>query len=243
MLGLAGAYESKRMKLLAIDTATAACSAAVWHHERVVAQRFEPMVRGHAEHLMPMVRAVMDEAAAGGPGDFSALDAVAVTVGPGAFTGVRIGLAAARALGLAASRPVAGFTTLETVAAAQEDAGLPLLVALDSKREDMYVQLFAPGLRPRNAPVAVLPGDLSAALPAMPIAVCGDAAARAVAALAATGREAMLLEGPPLPDAAVLAGLAATRWPEVAAACRGGKVMPQPLYLRPPDVSLPAPRR
>lgn len=231
------------MKLLAIDTATAACSAAVWRDGQVVARRFEPMVRGHAERLMPMVRAVMDETTAGGPGDFSALDAIAVTVGPGAFTGVRIGLAAARALGLAAARPVAGFTTLETVAAAQENAGMPLLVALDSKREDIYVQLFDAGLKPQGAPAALLPGDVPAAVPAGPVAVCGDAAARAVAALAEAGREAALLDGPSLPDAAVLARLAAARWPRREAACGDGNRMPQPLYLRPPDVSLPAPRR
>jgi tRNA threonylcarbamoyladenosine biosynthesis protein TsaB len=230
------------MKLLALDTATAACSAAVWHDGRVVARRFEAMVRGHAERLMPMVRTVMDEAA-NGQGDFGALDAIAVTVGPGAFTGVRIGLAAARALGLAASRPVAGFTTLETVAAAQDEVGTPVLVALDSKRQDIYVQLFAAGLQPQDAPAAVLPDDLPAFLPAVPIAVCGDAAARAIAALAAAGRTAALLEGPPLPDAAVLAALAAARWPEIEAACRGRSAMPQPLYLRPPDVSLAAPRR
>ena len=230
------------MKLLAMDTATAACSAAVWRDGQVVARRFEPMVRGHAERLMPMVRAVMDEAA-GGPGDFSALDAIAVTVGPGAFTGVRIGLAAARALGLAAARPVAGFTTLETVAAAQQEPGKPLLVALDSKREDLYVQLFDAGLTPLGAPAALLPGDVPAAVPAGPVAVCGDAAARAVAALAAAGREAALLDGPSLPDAAVLARLAAARWQDREAPRGVGNGMPQPLYLRPPDVSLPAPRR
>ncbi|MDH3701991.1 MAG: tRNA (adenosine(37)-N6)-threonylcarbamoyltransferase complex dimerization subunit type 1 TsaB [Alphaproteobacteria bacterium] len=228
------------MKLLAMDTATAACSAAVWCDGDVVARRFEPMVRGHAERLMPMVRAVMDEAAAG---DFSALDAIAVTVGPGAFTGVRIGLAAARALGLAAARPVAGFTTLETVAAAQEEPGKPLLVALDSKREDLYVQLFDAGLTPLGAPAALLPGDVPAAVPAVPVAVCGDAAARAIAALAAAGREAALLNGPSLPDAAALARLAAARRQDREAPCGVGNSMPQPLYLRPPDVSLPAPRR
>ncbi len=225
--------------LLALDTATAACSAAVWDNGGVVARRFEPMARGHAERLIPMVRDVMDEAA-GGAGDFRALDAIAVTVGPGAFTGVRIGLATARALGLAAARPVVGFTTLEAVAAAQAEIGLPLLVALETKRADLYVQVFAAGLQPQDAPAAVLPGDLPAAVPAMPIAVCGDAAARAVTALQAAGRQATALDGPSLPDAAVLAALASARWPEMAAACRRGGAMPQPLYLRPPDASLPA---
>ena len=228
------------MKLLAIECATGACSAAVWGGGRIVARRFEPMQRGHAERLMPMVRAVMDEAA-DGPGDFGALDAIAVTVGPGAFTGVRIGLAAARALGLAAARPGVGFPTLETVAAAQRGSGLPLLVALETKRADIYVQSFTPDLKPEGAPAAVLPDDLPAAFTAAQLAVCGDAAARAIAALAAAGRRAELLEGPPLPDAAVLARLAAARLP--AAAGRDGAVMPQPLYLRPPDATLPAPRR
>ena len=100
------------MKILAIDSATAACSAAVWSGDGIAAHRFETMARGHAVHLMPMVRDVMAESGL----DFHDLDFIATTTGPGGFTGLRIGLAAARALAMAAKLPIVGYSTLETVA-------------------------------------------------------------------------------------------------------------------------------
>lgn len=231
------------MKLLAIDSAGAACSAAVWDGDGVAARRFEAMDRGHAERLMPMVRAVMDEASGSeaGPGAFEALDGIAVTVGPGAFTGVRIGLAAARAIGLAAALPVTGFTTLEVVAAAQRPHAWPILVALESKRADKYVQLFGEDLAPLSAPAAVLPRDLASILPLPPAAVCGDAATPVAAALADAGWRTPALDGPDLSDAAVLAGLAGARWREIMR--QGAPSMPRPLYLRPPDATRPAAAR
>ena len=99
------------MRLLALDTATAACSVALWRDGAVLARRFEAMLRGQSEALMPMVGAVLAEAGCG----FKDLDAIAVTVGPGAFTGLRIGLAAARGMALAAELPLIGVTTLEAV--------------------------------------------------------------------------------------------------------------------------------
>ncbi|MHA1569433.1 MAG: tRNA (adenosine(37)-N6)-threonylcarbamoyltransferase complex dimerization subunit type 1 TsaB, partial [Alphaproteobacteria bacterium] len=86
------------VKLLALDTATGACSVAIWHEGGVLRRRVAEMAHGHAEALMPMVREVMHAAGA----SFTDLDAFAVTVGPGAFTGLRIGLAAARGMALAA---------------------------------------------------------------------------------------------------------------------------------------------
>ena len=102
------------MTLLAVDCATNACSAALWLDDGAGPHRYRAMRRGHAETLMPMVRAVMDEAGLA----FSDLDAIAVTTGPGAFTGIRIGLAAARGFALAANLPLIGVTTLEAVAGA-----------------------------------------------------------------------------------------------------------------------------
>ena len=121
------------MKILALDSATSACSAAVWADGRVMARRHAEMARGQSEALVPMVAEVMAEVGLG----FADLDLLAVTVGPGAFTGIRIGLAAARALALAAGLPLAGVSTLEAVAAAAPADGRPLLVVLDSKREEI----------------------------------------------------------------------------------------------------------
>ena len=147
------------MKLLAIDTATTACSAALFAGGRIVAERDAAMDRGHAEALMPMVAEVLAASLSVCPRGVADLDLIAVTIGPGAFTGVRIGLAAAGAMAAAAGIPAVGLTTLEVVAAAQPPMGRPLLVALDAKRADVYCQLFDPALMPMTAPEAMLPAD------------------------------------------------------------------------------------
>jgi tRNA threonylcarbamoyladenosine biosynthesis protein TsaB len=237
------------MTLLAIDTATNRCSAAVVVDGVVVASRSEDMLRGHAEALMPMVAAILAEAGLSGPAGVAGLDGIVVTVGPGAFTGVRIGLAAARAMGLAAECPVLGLTTLEVVAA-DAAPGLPVLVALDSKRADAYVQLFDPGGRPLAGPAALLPDAvlaylMEAGVDAGDIAIAGDGGRAVTPALTAAGYVVRPADGTGLPDIAVLGRLAAARW--IAVAPRLGDSPPSPLYLRPPAATpprvRPAPRK
>ena len=222
------------MRILAIDTATSACSAAVWQEGGVAAQRFEAMSRGQAEALMPMVKDVMANAGAG----FADLDLIAVTVGPGAFTGIRIGLAAARAMALSAALPILGVTTLEAVAHAQAVLDGPLLVALDSKREDVYVQIFDAARTPLIEPRATMPEDVPALLPEGPLAIAGDAAATVVAAIGAGAVDLNRLHGPDIPEAAVVAGIAAARTEKQM--LKQTLDAPAPLYLRPPDATLPA---
>lgn len=237
------------MMLLAIDTATNRCSAAVIADDAVVATRSEDMRRGHAEALMPMVADVLDEAGLTGPSGVTGLDGIAVTIGPGAFTGVRIGLAAARAMGLAAGCPVLGLTTLEVVAA-DAAPGLPVLAALDSKRADAYVQLFDSDGRPLAAPAALLPDAVPAYLTAGglgggDIVIAGDGGGPLAPMLTAAGYVVRPGDGAGLPDIAVLARMAAQRWRAVAPCV--GDTPPSPLYLRPPDATpprvRPAPRK
>lgn len=226
------------MTVLAVDCATNACSAALWLDGSAGPRRYEPMRRGHAEALIPMVRAVMDEAGLG----FSDLDAIAVTTGPGAFTGIRIGLAAARGFSLAASVPLIGISTLEAVAAAQNPGGAHLLVALDSKREDVYIQLFGPDGAPLSAPAAVMPDSVALLIPDGPqLALAGDAVERVAGALAGRRPRPRSLSGSGLPDATVVARLAAGR----LALCppRLNDPPPSALYLRPPDAMTAAQRR
>src|ERR1700735_3312874 len=103
------------MRLLAIDTALAACSAAVFDTRQggIIARESLPMFRGHAEALMPLIRRIMDEAHTA----FRDLDRVVVTTGPGSFTGLRVGIAAARGIALAADKPAGGAASLTAPAA------------------------------------------------------------------------------------------------------------------------------
>ncbi|MGE5514220.1 MAG: tRNA (adenosine(37)-N6)-threonylcarbamoyltransferase complex dimerization subunit type 1 TsaB [Bacteroidota bacterium] len=215
------------MKILALDSATSACSAALWQDGRILAHRFAEMARGQSEVLVPMVAETMAEAGA----DFAGLDLLAVTVGPGAFTGIRIGLSTARALALAAGKPLAGIATAEAVAAAvpeAERAGRVVLVVLDSRREELWVQAFSAALEPLGEVAAMTPAQVGA-LALGPVVLAGDARELVAPLLP----DAVLASSPGAPDAAQVAALAARRWAD------GTALPPEPLYLRPPDVTLP----
>ncbi len=203
------------------------------------------MLHGQAEALMPAVAAAMDEAGLAA----AALDLVAVAVGPGSFTGVRAGLAAARGIALALAKPVLGVTAFEaaaeaTAAGAADDRGggpLPLLVAIESRRRELYVQLFDAARRPLADPAAIMPEALAdsvhAVIGAAPLVVAGDAAARALAALA--GRRRAIAVEDPGPTAVGVARAALRRWRAGdwgGTGERGG--VARALYLRPPDVTL-----
>lgn len=218
------------MIVLALDAATIACSAAVMRDGAIVARRLEMMARGQAEALMPMVRDVAGQANIG----FGTIDLIAVTIGPGGFTGVRIGLAAARGLALATGAACLGVTTFEAIAAGVDDAdGLPLLIALDSKRGDFYGQTLGAGGVPLTPPSVVTADGLRAIAGDAALVVAGDAAAQAAAVLRASGLSVRTSARPGYADAARIARLAADRWDG-----RPGPP-PEPLYLRPPDAALP----
>src|SRR5262249_39197229 len=135
-----------------IDTALEACSAAVLDPDQggLLASESAPMARGHAEALMPLVARVMSDARL----EFADLDRVAVTVGPGSFTGLRVGVSAARGTAIAAGKPAIGLTTLAAFAAphiAADDTS-PLIAAIDARNDQVYMQLFGPGGRTLVAP-------------------------------------------------------------------------------------------
>lgn len=212
------------MLILALDSAGSACSVALWRDGGVLARRFAVMARGQSEVLVPMVGEVMAEAGMG----FAALDLLAVSVGPGAFTGIRIGLATARALALAAGKPVAGIATTQAVAAAIPAAqcqGRDILVVVESRRAELWVQRFDPDLCPLG-PIQALPPQQAAALVVGSTVLAGDGAAL-VAPLCADAVVADVVHV----DAGVVAALAAKGWPD--------RVLPaEPLYLRDADVTL-----
>ncbi|HJN25798.1 MAG TPA: tRNA (adenosine(37)-N6)-threonylcarbamoyltransferase complex dimerization subunit type 1 TsaB [Rhodospirillales bacterium] len=223
------------MRILAMDTATSACSVALWQDGDITHHRFEAMMRGQAEALAPMIADVLKSANV----ESEELDLLAVTVGPGAFTGLRIGLATARGMALAANIPCLGLTTTEVLAHAIGEDQFPngsLLVALDSKRSDIYVQAFALNRAPAGDAEAIEPANLGQWLQDIPgpVHVVGDAATLAVAALKETSIEAHAPEANDVPDATVIAALAAARWSPDAP-----PPTPSPLYIRPPDAKLP----
>jgi len=217
--------------ILAIDSATTGCSVCVVRGADVLARAAQEMARGQAEVLIPMVQEVLAQA------DLCAqdLNAIAVTNGPGAFTGLRIGLAAARGLALALNLPCVGVTTLEVLAWAtppNERAGRLILACVESKRADIYVQIFSSELTPlSNALAADGPAVQGLFAGDEKVLLVGDAAGRAQEMLASCGVDVVMSQAAGLPDAALIAHLAEPRI--------DGAVTPQPLYLRPPDAKLP----
>lgn len=131
------------MLILAIDTALEACAAAILDTDagELLAREQRLMMRGHAEALMPMIARVMQSADLA----FTALDRIAVTVGPGSFTGLRVGISAARGLALAAKRPAVGLTTLSAYAAAivGQSRPAPVISAIDARHDHVYFQIVA----------------------------------------------------------------------------------------------------
>lgn len=136
---------------LAISTATAACSAALIDGEILIAERHETVGRGHAERLIPMIESL--------PGKGRA-DMIWVDCGPGSFTGVRVGLAAARALALAWEIPLAGFSSLALLAAGVDDCDDETIgIATPGGHGELFVQSFTRfPLAPAGAFAALTPG-------------------------------------------------------------------------------------
>jgi tRNA threonylcarbamoyladenosine biosynthesis protein TsaB len=208
------------MKILSLDTAMAACSAAVvdTDHALPLAEAFQPMERGHAEALAPLVAEVLRASGL----TFSEIDRIAVTTGPGTFTGVRIGLSFARGLGLARGIPVIGIDSL-TAIAANEPANSPLLVVADARNGEVYAACFDSERRMIAEPHITTPAAAANSMPPGTLFI-GTAKHSAIAAHAGSGFSAS--EAGDLPVAVRFARCAAE------APDQG---MPAPVYLRAPD--------
>jgi len=214
------------MIVLGLDTAIGACSAAVTRDGEVLAKLSEPMMRGHQERLAPLVEEMMR--AAGLP--FTAIDRFGVTVGPGSFTGLRVGLAFAKALGLALGKPCVGVGVLEALAASDPGPGLTAAV-IDAKRGQVYLQAFESGaavMAPDGLEIEVAAARLAELWKGGPLRLIGPGAAL----LAGIAPGAEVIERA-APDPVAICALAA-RKPASAGA--------RPLYLRAPDAKLPGGR-
>ena len=199
------------MIVLGLDTALTACSVAVIDRAAVLASRSEPMTRGHQERLAPMVAEVMAEAGI----TFDALDRVGVTIGPGGFTGLRVGLAFVKGLAVALDIPCVGVTTLAALAASSGAA------AIDAKRGEIYLLIEG------GEPEAVTVDDAVARLATAGPVTLGGSAAPMLAEHLPNVTVAQL----DYPDPATVARLAAAV---------SDPQPPRPLYLRAPDARLPS---
>jgi tRNA threonylcarbamoyladenosine biosynthesis protein TsaB len=225
--------------VLGLDSAGSGCSVVVASGETVLGSESDTAMHGQAEKLLPMVDSVMRRARL----PASALDLIGVTIGPGSFTGIRIGLAAARGIAHATGARVIGVTGFDAVAAGMAGSWLGvgfILVTLESRREDLYVQLFDHAYVALADPTATMPAALNEGLTgiigAAPLLVAGDAAQRAAATL--SQRPDTMVAAGSAPDAAGVLRAALRRWPLPAPSAK-----PEPLYLRPPDVSFSKPGR
>ena len=210
------------MHVLAIDTALEACSVGVVAGARQVLLS-ETIGRGHAERRMGMVAAAMAEAGL----DYRDLDRIAVTVGPGSFTGLRVGIAAARGFALVTGAPAIGLGTLAIHAetARHEVGDTPLLVVLAASRGEIYGQSFAADGTAEGPPEAA-PAEVFAARIAANTLIAGSGAA-ALAEILGDEARARTVHSRSAPDIASLCRLALVTPPSGQA--------PRPLYLRPPD--------
>jgi len=214
------------VKILAVDTALGACSVALLDGDKTLAHIFESMDRGHAERLAPMVEEVTRGV------EFSSLTRLAVTVGPGTFTGQRVGLAFMRGLRLALKIPLVGTTTLDVMTTqASAETGLSKAAAIhDARREEAYL-LLRDGDGIVLEPVVLPFAEAVARIGAFgPCALAGTGAQAAFATLGANYKLSSVRQ----PDALWVARQAG-HLPEPGA-------VPGPLYLRAPDAKLPGGR-
>lgn len=219
------------MLILAIDTALDACAAAVLDTEagKVIASESQIMKRGHAEALMPLIARVMGEAGTG----FDSLGRIAVTTGPGSFTGLRVGLSAARGIALAANKPVVGVNTLAAYAApvVSENVEHPIVSVIDARHDHVYFQVVSGNgtalVRPKVAPIAEA---LSAWRFGTPYLV-GNAAKLLAERWPSHALPPINADELAAPDIAWVGWLGAAVSPDAAPA--------RPFYLRLPDVKPP----
>lgn len=215
------------MLILAIDTALEAVSACVLEDgtDEPLSSETLSMERGHAEALMPLLDRVLGQVA----GDFQAIDRVSVTIGPGSFTGLRVGIAAARAIGVACSIPVVGVSTLAAMAAPliMNDRPECVGVAIDARHGNVYFAAFRPGGQAFLLPRITSIREAVRSLGEGPVRLAGSGAGFIAAEAAAVGMNAEIVPNSLVPDIVFVAKLGLFADPALA--------LPRPLYLKAPD--------
>jgi len=207
--------------ILAIDTSASLCAAGVFHADAELGRSVLDLGKGHAEHLM----AVIDQALAAAQKIYRDLDAVAVAIGPGSFTGVRVGVSAARGLALALKIPAIGVSNLEAVAAEalENHTGRHVLAAFTSGRGDIQAALYDPFVNPVY-PAAVI--DLGQAV---------RLATEHEAIVVGSAAVLILAENTKLRSAGAAVTADVATYARLALQAGRSLAKPSPLYLREPD--------
>lgn len=218
------------MRILAIDTALPAVSACVLDEEALQPITLEtlPMARGHAEAVIPLIQRVVAQA----PGGFPSIGRVAVTVGPGSFTGIRIGLAAAQGVALACKCDLVGVSTLSALASPlilEESDGL-IAAAIDARHDHVFIAAFAPDGRPVLSPRRVGAHEALRALGSGPLRLVGSGAEALAREARLRGIAVKIIDAAIAPNIIFVARLGLVANPMLAPA--------RPLYLKEPDVTL-----
>lgn len=216
------------MRVLVVDTALGLCTAGVFEVDdagvRQVGLRSEPMTKGHSERLAGFARDAVAEAGSG----FAAIDRIGVTVGPGSFTGLRVGLAFAQGLGAALNRPVVGVSSLDALAASAGAPAGAVAALIDARRGQVYARFFEDGVATGAAEALSL-----------------EAAAERIAGLAPGSvligsGAALFADHFPAAGQAAAAGPAPEALARLTAAADPAGAPPRPLYLRAPDAVPPS---
>lgn len=211
------------MIVLAIDCSASLCGSCVWDTGAGVelGREVRDLGKGHAEHLMAVIDSALERAGK----TFGDVDAVAVSVGPGSFTGIRVGVSTARGLALALKVPAIGVTTLEALAAeaSQQFPDRRVLAVLDGGRGEIHAALYERDLHPLFGPAATTLEEASRVAEAANAVLAGAAAGSVADAI---GRASDIAAPKPTADIAVYARLAARK---------GAGEKPRPLYLRDAD--------
>ncbi len=227
--------------ILALDSAMNGCGVGVYQkHANKSLTLCETMMRGQAEALIPMVQEALEKAELG----YEQLNAIVTTIGPGAFTGLRIGISAAKALALALEIPVFGVTTLQALALAyveKEAPTQPFGILIETKRADFYVQHFDDSGAPVSESAALSCTDICKTLTCDgPYLFIGDALERFSVLVKEEGgapvRSFEYRSGYSLPDPGVLARLFSQKDAQTRSIIFTAE--PLPLYLRGADVSV-----
>ena len=200
------------MNILAFDTSGNFCTVALSVKNKLYSESM-PLTHGHAIHLMPLITKIMERANT----NFNQLDLIGVVNGPGSFTGIRVGIATAHGLAIASKLPLVAVSTFELYA--WEAQGLEILVIIDSRRNDLFAQMYDNEMHPLDEPRIIKPNEINESNP-----------------IVGNGLKLIDPEYAEIPSPQDLIDVVKYKWE--SGASTGLRQDCKPLYLREPDATI-----